>query len=152
MPFLDDFTAHRNVDFETHFKRHAGDIFTCDFCSKNFPVKDYLLVHLRGLHFPKVFPCTDCKKTKYFASEQDLKRHYATNRIYLMQKINAELCKAKFSKLKDYTKHCDERELIKCKCATCSKKFSCYKLLKKPVREERKAGFCEICKTTCKII
>ena len=71
-----------------------------------------------------------------------------------MAKINAEfqckLCKAKFSNLKDYTKHCNERELLKFKCATCSKKFPCYKLLQKHVIEERKSGFCEICKTTVK--
>jgi KRAB domain-containing zinc finger protein len=141
-------------DFETHFKRHAGDNFTCDFCSKNFPVKDYLLVHLRAIHFPRVFPCTDCKKTKYFASEVDLKRHYTTNRLNLMKKLNArfmcKLCKTRFFKLKDYTAHCNERELLHFKCATCSKKFGCNKLFLDHVREERKAGFCEICKTNVK--
>jgi KRAB domain-containing zinc finger protein len=143
-------------DFETHYKRHAGNIFTCDFCSKNFPVKDYLLVHLRVNHLPKVFPCTDCEKTKYFASKQDLKRHYTTNRLNLMKKLNArfmcKLCKKKFVQLKDYSKHCYKRELLIFKCATCSKKFGCNELFLEHIREERKAGFCEICETNVKSI
>lgn len=141
-------------DFETHYKRHAGNIFTCDFCYKSFPVKDYLLVHLRASHFPKVFPCTDCKKTKYFASEQDLKRHYCSKRIQLLEKINArfecKLCKARFSKLKEYRKHCNDRELLLFKCATCFKFFGCHRLFLEHVREEKKANFCEICKTNVK--
>jgi KRAB domain-containing zinc finger protein len=143
-------------DFETHYKRHAGYIFTCDFCSKQFPVKEYLLVHLRAKHFPKVLPCTDCKKTKYFTCKEDLKRHYAANKARILAKINlrwkfkCKLCKARFSHLKEYTKHCNNRELLKFKCATCFKKFGCQKLYLEHMREERKAGFCEICKTNVK--
>ena len=143
-------------DFETHYKRHAGDIFTCDFCSKKFPVKDYLLTHLRATHFPKVLPCTDCKTTKYFTCKEDLNRHYASKRSRLLAKTNlglkfkCKLCKAKFSHLKNYTQHCNNIELLNFKCATCFKRFGCQKLFLEHMREERKAGFCEICKTNVK--
>jgi Zinc finger, C2H2 type len=101
-----------------------------------------------------VFPCTDCKKAKYFASKQDLKRHYSCKRKNLLHKVHAKfvckLCKTRFSKSKDYKKHCSEREFLNFECATCSKKFGCHKLFLDHVREEKKSGFCKICKTNVK--
>jgi uncharacterized Zn-finger protein len=113
-------------DFETHYKRHAGDIFTCDYCSKKFPVKDYLLTHLRATHFPKVLPCTDCKTTKYFSCKEELHKHYNRHKKVAKQKINfkyeCKICEMRYLKLKEYTKHCNEIELLKYKCATFASK------------------------------
>jgi C2H2-type zinc finger/Zinc-finger of C2H2 type len=139
-------------DFETHYKRHTGNIFTCDFCSKHCTVKDYLLSHLRAIHLPKVLPCTDCKTTKYFSCKEELKKHYNRHKklTTVNYKYKCNICEMRYPRLKEYTKHCNEIELLKFKCSACFKRFGCHKLFLEHIREERKAGFCELCKTNVK--
>jgi hypothetical protein len=117
-------------------------------------VKDYLLVHLRATHFPKVLPCTDCKTTKYFSCKEELLKHYNRHKKVAKQNINykykCKICEMRYPNLKEYTKHCNEIELLKFKCATCFKRFGCHKLFLEHIREEKKAGYCKLCKTNVK--
>jgi hypothetical protein len=134
-------------DFDTHFKRHSAKNVVCDFCCREFPVKQYLADHIRQMHLPKVIPCKFCKSK--FSTEGSYKKHLSC--IHKDRKIMfvCELCNMKFLSKAGYEEHCKKREKLKYQCPDCPKKFPCFLTYCKHRREERKnklRKFCDKCK------
>ncbi|XP_059472972.1 zinc finger protein 62 homolog [Neocloeon triangulifer] len=124
-------------DFDTHNKRHSGKNVICNFCQKQFPVKSYLGDHIFMKHLPREFVCHICSKPRYYFRKAELEKHLAVAHFPKI-KLSCKLCNRNYKSKDTYDRHCEERKLMKHKCAKCEAKFPCRYLLFAHRKEEAK--------------
>jgi Zinc finger, C2H2 type len=139
-------------DFDTHNKRHSGQVFMCDFCNRNFSTKQYVADHIILHHLPKVFKCPLCKSDRYFSSVKLLGQHKITHKV---QSARPEWkiyscsfdCGYKTFLMHELKFHESRSRQMKFQCKFCQKKFPCRIIYYEHLKiEKNKVVECTICK------
>ncbi|XP_017877511.1 zinc finger protein 239-like [Ceratina calcarata] len=141
-----------SAGLRNHYKiaHETGPSFKCDYCGKEFPLKERVKLHIRIHTGFKPHKCVDCGKC--FARAGQLVSHRSTHSQ--IKPFRCELCPGMFTCAANLTLHLKRHNGQKdYKCELCGRAFVRRDALKKHLdclHRDVKSYFCAICNKTFK--